>query len=211
MKRVNKVSSILKKQYPDARISLDFSNKFELLVAVILSAQCTDARVNIVTKNLFKLYRNIADYARADTRILERYIRSCGFYHNKARSIIGCARLIIKDFSGRVPGDMVSLLKLPGIARKSANVILFNGFRKQEGIAVDTHVIRLSGRLKLSSSKDPKRIEQDLMRALDKSEWGVFSLRLITHGRKVCVARNPKCSQCCLRAVCPSRSYFERE
>lgn len=207
-KNIDKILKLLEKQYTHAKIALHFSNPLEILVSTILSAQCTDARVNIVTGTLFKKYRKPQDYANADIKIFEDEIRSTGFYRNKAKNIINTAKKIIKDFGGKVPGTMDDLIRLPGVARKTANIVLFNGFGKIEGIAVDTHVGRLSQRLGLTKNKDPVKIEQDLMKLLARKEWGNFNYLLIEHGRKICDARKPKCMECILKKLCPSRKIF---
>lgn len=205
---IKKVLLLLKKKYPKPRIALKSSNPFELLVSTILSAQCTDARVNIVTQTLFKKYRRIDDYANVDLKAFEKEIRSTGFYRNKAKNIIAAANKILKDFKGRVPQDMEGLLDLPGVARKTANVVLYNAFGKNEGIAVDTHVMRVSQRLKVTKNSDPVKIEKDLMDILERSEWGAFSLRMIWHGRETCTAKNPRCLECILQNLCPSKKFF---
>ncbi|MCM8819920.1 MAG: endonuclease III [Candidatus Omnitrophica bacterium] len=202
--RIKKILFLLKKEYPGAKIALKFRSPLEILVATILSAQCTDERVNMVTEKLFKKYKTVSDYANAKQEEFEHQIRSTGFYHNKAKNIINSAKMILKDFGGKVPDNMQDLLKLPGVARKTANIVLYNGFGKVEGIPVDTHVRRLSKRLDLTEENDPQKIEQDLMNILDKKEWGDFSYYLIEHGRKVCDARKPKCSNCILNKLCPS-------
>jgi len=207
-KNIDKILPLLKKEYPKAKIALNFSNPLEILVATVLSAQCTDARVNIVTKSLFKKYRKVQDYAKANLKTFEQEIRSTGFYRNKAKNIISAAQKIVKDFGGKLPDSMDKLLQLPGVARKTANIVLFNGFGKVDGIAVDTHVRRLSQRLGLTKNQDPEKIEQDLMKILDKKEWGKFSYLLIDHGRKVCDAKKPKCLECILQKLCPSRKDF---
>ena len=204
LKKIHKILHILKNQYPVSGTQLKFRNPIDILVATILSAQCTDKRVNIVTDSLFKKYRKIEDYARARQAGLQKDIRSTGFYRNKARNIIGSAKKIISDYNGIVPNNMDELLSLPGVARKTANIVLHNAFGIIEGIAVDTHVRRLSGRLRLSRHKDPVKIEKDLMRITPKKDWGVISYLLIEHGRNTCFARNPKCHICALRKVCPS-------
>ncbi len=208
MTDINKVVSLLKAKYPKATIALTSSGPLELLISTILSAQCTDARVNIVTGSLFKKYKTVGDYAKAPVKRFEQEIRSTGFYHNKAKNIIAAADSIVKDFKGKVPETMEELVELPGVARKTANVVLYSAFGKNEGIAVDTHVARLSQRLGLTKNSDPVRIEQDLMRLLDRKEWGAFSLRLIAHGREICTARQPKCPSCVLKGICPSRKVF---
>lgn len=208
---INKILILLKKEYPKAKIALNFTNPLEILISTILSAQCTDERVNIVTKTLFKKYRTVEDYAEANIRAFEQEIRSTGFYHNKAKNIITAAKKIIKDFNGKVPDTMDKLMQLPGVARKTANIVLLNGFGKVEGIAVDTHVRRLSQRLGLSKNDDPNKIEQDLMKSLDRKEWGNFSYLLIEHGRKICIAKKPKCLECMLQKLCPSKKIFYPE
>jgi endonuclease-3 len=204
-KDMDKILSLLKKEYPKAKIALNFSTPLEILAATVLSAQCTDKRVNIVTKSLFKKYRKVQDYAKANLKTFEQEIRSTGFYRNKAKNIISAAQKIIKDFGGKLPDSMDKLLQLPGVARKTANIVLLNGFGKVDGIAVDTHVRRLSQRLGLTKNQDPQKIEQDLMKLLDKKEWGKFSYLLIDHGRKICDAKKPKCLECILQKLCPSR------
>jgi len=207
-KNIDKILPLLKKEYPQAKIALNFSNSLEILVATVLSAQCTDERVNMVTKSLFKKYRKVQDYAKANLKTFEQEIRSTGFYRNKAKNIISTAQKIIKNFGGKLPDSMDKLLQLPGVARKTANIVLFNGFGKIDGIAVDTHVRRLSQRLGLTKNQDPEKIEQDLMKILDKKEWGKFSYLLINHGRKICDAKKPKCLECILQKLCPSRKDF---
>ncbi|MFH0876936.1 MAG: endonuclease III [Candidatus Omnitrophota bacterium] len=205
MAPIKTICARLKAKYPVAHFALCFVNPLELLVSTILSAQCTDARVNIVTKALFKKYRRPEDYARANLKTLEHEIRSTGFYRNKAKNIMGAAKIIVRDFGGRVPDTMVGLLRLPGVARKTANVVLYSAFGKNEGIAVDTHVRRLSQRLGLTKNTDPVKIESDLLAQLPKKEWGVFSLRLVWHGRATCMAKKPNCPACVLGGVCPSK------
>ncbi len=202
--KADKIFDVLKKEYPGAQTALKHTNTMELLVATILSAQCTDKRVNIVTKELFKKYRSIKDYASADQEKFEKDIRSTGFYRNKAKNIIGAAKMIDSNYKGVVPDSMEELLKLPGVARKTANIVLFHGYKKNEGIAVDTHVKRLSQRLGLSKNTTPEKIEIDLMKLFDKNKWGKVSNLLIEHGRAVCDARNPKCGECKLGKLCPS-------
>ena len=194
----------LEKRYPQAHIALTYQSPLEMLVATILSAQCTDKRVNEVTRSLFKKYHTIEDYANADPAQFEQEIRTTGFFRNKARNIINTARLIVDKFRGRVPSTMEELTSLPGVARKTANIVLFNTYGMNDGIAVDTHVGRLSQRLGLSNSGDPKKIEQDLMKQVPKEKWGDFSNLLIDHGRAVCVARKPRCDDCFLSDICPS-------
>ncbi len=194
----------LRAEYPDARIMLKYSNPFELLVATILSAQSTDKKTNEITADLFKKYRRIEDYAAAAPAEMEKDIYSSGFYRNKARSIIGSARRILSDFGGEVPSTMEELLTLPGVARKTANIVLYNAFGAVEGMAVDTHVRRLSGRLGLSGQTDPDKIEKELTALLPRRLWGPFCYLLIEHGRKVCAAKKADCGSCVLNRRCPS-------
>lgn len=207
-RNIKKILALLKKKYSNAKISLNFSNPLEILVATMLSAQCTDIRVNLITRTLFKKYRSVEDYADTDIKTFQREIRSAGFYKNKAKNIINSAKQIIRDFNGKIPDSMEKLMELPGVARKTANIVLFNGFGKIEGMAVDTHVRRLSQRIGFSKNNDPNKIEIDLMRLLDKKEWGRFSYFLIEHGRKVCTAKKPKCLECMLQNFCPSKKIF---
>ena len=202
--RVRKILAILRKTYPRATCALEHSNELELLVATILSAQCTDARVNQVTATLFRRYRTARDYAEADPKELEQQIRSTGFYRNKAKSILGAAKVLVEQHGGRVPDTMDELLQLPGVARKTANVVLGTWFGKATGVVVDTHVLRISRLLRLTRHDDPKKIEQDLIRLLPEKEWINFSHRVIWHGRKTCVARRPRCGECPLATCCPS-------
>ena len=190
--------------YPDAKTALRWSSPIELLVAVILSAQCTDVRVNLVTSELFKKYRSIADFAAANPEVMEKDIRSTGFFRNKTKSIIGSAQAILEDFDGQVPKTMPEILKLPGIARKSANIILAECYGVVEGIPVDTHVKRLTNRLGLTSKANPGEIETEMMKVVPRRYWYRFSGLLIHHGRAVCVARKPRCAVCVLNDFCPS-------
>ena len=206
--KAKKILAILQKTYPRAKIALDFGNPLQILVATILSAQCTDKRVNIVTKDLFKKYKAVKDYANVNVKTFENEIRSTGFYRNKAKNIINAARRIAADYKGKVPSSMEELTKLPGVARKTANIVLYNGFGKIEGIAVDTHVRRLSQRLGFSKIDDPVKIENDLMNLFDKKDWGEISYLLIGHGRNICIARKPNCPQCPLKGPCPSKKAF---
>lgn len=192
--------------YPDAKIALKFSNPMELLVATILSAQCTDEVVNRITVPLFKKYRSVGDFASADIAVFEQDIKSAGFYHNKAKNIIAAANLIIEKFDGKIPSTMAELITLPGVARKTANIVLYNAYGITDGIAVDTHVGRLSQKLGLSKNSDPVKIEKDLMQIIPRQIWGSFSYLLIEHGRAVCIARKPKCKICTLNDICPSAS-----
>ncbi|NPE29824.1 endonuclease III [Methanococcoides sp. SA1] len=196
--------SILKKEYPDPQPELDYSNEFELLIATILSAQCTDTQVNKVTNELFKKYTNVEALAAADLDVLEKEIYSTGFYRAKSKNIKRTSQLIISDFSGKVPETMEELTTLPGVARKTANIVLARGFGKVEGIAVDTHVKRVSGKLGLTENTDPKKIEQDLMKLAEQKDWEGLSMTLILHGRRVCDAKKPQCTVCMLSKLCPS-------
>lgn len=202
------VLSELKKVYGVQRTALQYRTVFELLVATILSAQCTDVRVNIVTKSLFKKYRSIKDFAGARQSELERDIFSTGFYRAKAKNIIATAKMVQKDFGGRVPKTMEELISLPGVARKTANIVLSSGFGVNDGIAVDTHVKRLSFRIGLTKQKRPEKIEFELLELVPKKEWSDFSLLLISHGRKVCGARKPLCEKCVLNEFCDSAFTF---
>jgi endonuclease-3 len=201
--RVKKIFRILKKTYPDAKIALHFSNPLELLVATILSAQCTDVRVNIVTKDLFRKYRSASDWAEAPREQIEQDIKSTGFFRNKAASIQGACAAIVEEHSGKVPGTMDELVQLPGVGRKTANVVLGNAF-DTPGITCDTHVIRLSRRLALSDNTDPVKLEFDLAEIVPKRHWTLFSDLLIFHGRNVCKARKPNCPECPIAAHCPA-------
>lgn len=202
--RAAKVVRLLAREYPDAHCALEHRSALELLVATILSAQCTDARVNLVTRTLFKKFRSAAAYAQADLKELEQDVRSTGFFRNKARNIQGAARLLVEKHGGRVPDTLDALVELPGVARKTANVVLGTWFKKPAGVVVDTHVRRISRRLRLTLHEDPVRIEQDLMALLPSKEWINFSHRLIWHGRKICAARKPKCGECPIVSCCPS-------
>lgn len=199
---VNKLVEILKNTYPEAKCSLDFKNPFELVVAVMLSAQCTDERVNLVTPTLFSRCQTIEDFANIDIKELEKLIHSCGFYKNKAKNIKLCANQIINDFNGNVPKDMENLLKLAGVGRKSANVIQLEVFNIATGIAVDTHCKRISNRIGLSDKSDPSKIEQDLLKQIDNSYLKDMNHILIWHGRYTCTARNPKCENCTIKKYC---------
>ncbi len=195
---------LLKKAHPEATIALDYRSPLELLIATILSAQCTDRRVNMVTPQLFKRYRSAKEYAEADRAELEEMIRSTGFYRAKAKSIMGACEAISARFGGAVPSTMEELVALPGVGRKTANVVLGNAFGKAEGIVVDTHVRRIAGRLGLSAQSDPEKIETDLMSVIPRKEWILFPHLLIWHGRKICTARSPRCAECPIAADCPS-------
>ncbi|NTV23164.1 MAG: endonuclease III [Nanoarchaeota archaeon] len=196
------IYELLKKEYPGAKISLDFENPLQLLVATILSAQCTDARVNVVTKPLFKRYKTATDYAEGDIDELKAYIRSTGFYNAKAKHIQEACRILLQDFDGKVPETMEDLLTLPGVARKTANVVLSNAYGKNYGIAVDTHMIRLNYRMGFTKEKSPEKIEKDLMAVLPKNLWNKYTYYILEHGRNVCKAPTPVCSKCVLKN-CP--------
>ncbi len=196
--------SRLKAQFPDAQTELDWRNPLELLVATILSAQTTDVRVNAVTETLFDKYRTAADYAEAEPGELEEDIRPTGFYRNKARSLRGMARALVEEHDGEVPRTMPELVALPGVGRKTANVVLGNAFGVDEGIVVDTHVRRVSQRLGLTEREDPEKIERDLTEVVPREDWTVFSHLLIFHGRRICKARKPDCPNCPLNDICPS-------
>ena len=198
----NKLINILKKTYPDAKCSLDFSTPFELVVAVMLSAQCTDERVNLTTPSLFKRCKTIEDFANIDIKELEEIIHPCGFYRNKAKNIKLCAKQVIENFSGEVPQDMDSLLTLAGVGRKSAIVILLEVFGIANGIAVDTHCKRLSNRIGLSKESAPSKIELDLLKQIDKKYLKDVNHLFIWHGRYTCTARNPKCENCTIKEFC---------
>jgi endonuclease III len=203
-KRARDIIRKLKRAYPDAKCSLNHSNPFELLVATILSAQCTDERVNIVTSDLFRKYRKPEDYLKVSPRELEKDIQSTGFFRNKTKSIQGTSRMLTETYGGEVPDTMEELLELPGVARKTANVVLGNAFEIASGVVVDTHVTRLSHRLGLTQQKTAEKIEQDLIKIVPKKDWVIFSHLLIYHGRKICKARNPQCAECAVEKECPS-------
>jgi len=203
-RRARTIIARLKREFPDAKCALDHTSPLELLVATILSAQCTDARVNLVTPALFAKYRSAADYAAADPAVFEREIQSTGFFRNKTKSILGMARALEEHHGGRVPDTMEALVALPGVGRKTANVVLGNAFGKNEGIVVDTHVGRISGLLKLTQETNPEKIERDLTALVPRKDWTIFSHLLILHGRKTCIARRPKCESCRINDLCPS-------
>ena len=200
--KVNKIIKILDKEYGDVDIALNFSNVFELMVATILSAQCTDKRVNIVTSTLFKKYKTVKDYANADLKEFENDIKSTGFYRNKAKNIIETANIVLSKFNGVVPKTMEELTTLKGVARKTANIVLGSGYGINVGIAVDTHVIRLTNLIGLSKNSDPKKIEKDLMKIIPKKYWKNISFTIQTLGRRVCIARRPKCDICPVNKLC---------
>ena len=207
-RRIKPIIRLLRKHYPRARTALEFGSPLEILVATILAAQCTDERVNTITPALFRKYPSAAAFARADRTVLEGEIRSAGFFRNKAKAIIGAARRIVEAYGGVVPDSMDALVTLPGVARKTANIVLSAGFGKAEGIAVDTHAGRLSRRLGLSRHEDPARVERDLMALVPGDDWLDFNFLLVEHGRALCQARKPKCPECFLRKLCPSAKAF---
>ena len=206
--RVRDIIRLLRRHYPQARTALDYRTPFEILVATILAAQCTDERVNKVTPGLFRKYPSPAYFARADRAGLEQDIRSTGFFRNKAKAIVGASRMIVEEFGGTVPDSMEKLVTLPGVARKTANIVLSAGYGKAEGIAVDTHARRLSQRLGLSRETDPAKIERDLMAIIPRKDWLDLNYMLVDHGRAICQARKPKCPECLLRKICPSATVF---
>jgi endonuclease-3 len=203
-RRIGPIVRLLRRHYPQARTALEFGNPLEILVATILAAQCTDERVNTITPGLFRKYPTAADLARADRAELEGIIRSAGFFRNKAKSIVGAARRIVEVYGGRVPDSMEELVTLPGVARKTANIVLSAGYGKAEGIAVDTHAGRLARRLGLSREEDPVKVERDLMALLPRKDWLDFNVLLVEHGRALCRARKPDCPACFLARLCPS-------
>ncbi len=202
-KRTDEIIKRLKKEYPDAHCALNHTNAFELLVATILSAQCTDERVNIVTATLFRKYRAPQDYLNVAPEELAHDIKSINFFNNKTKSIQGAAQKLVDNFKGEVPRTMDELLTLNGVARKTANVVLGNAFGIASGVVVDTHVLRLSTRLGLTEEKTPEKIEKDLAKLVPRKHWVMFPHWLITHGRKICNARKPKCAECVLENICP--------
>jgi len=202
--RAQEIIKLLKRAHPDARCALNHSNAFELLIATILSAQCTDERVNKVTADLFRKYRTPEDYLKVPATELQEDIRTTGFFRNKTKSIQGACQVLIEEFGGEVPRKMNELLRVPGAARKTSNVVLGVAYGIAEGIVVDTHVSRLSQRLKLTRQKDPVKIEKDLMELVPKKDWIIFSHQLIFHGRRVCKARRPLCEECAVERLCPS-------
>lgn len=202
--RAAEVNQRLAKRYPDAKCSLDFTNAFELLIATILSAQSTDARVNIVTKSLFRKYPNAHAFANAEQVEMETDVKQTGFFRNKAKAVIACGKALVERHGGEVPKTMDELVALPGVGRKTANVVLGNAYGINVGVVVDTHVGRVSGRLGLTKSADPVEIEQDLVKLVPRKEWTVFAHRVIYHGRETCIARKPQCDACVLNDLCPS-------
>lgn len=207
--KVSQILNRLGKHYSKAEIALDFKGPFQLLVATILSAQCTDVRVNMTTPALFKKYGTAKKMAHAPIADLEKLVRSTGFYKNKAKNIKGAALMIVENFDGKVPRTMEELLTLPGVARKTANVVLQNAWDIRVGVVVDTHVGRLSRRLDLTKEKDPKKVEQDLMEIVPQKDWTKIAFWLIDHGRAICDARKPKCQDCFLADICPSAGMFD--
>jgi len=201
--RLQRIISELQRAYPDAKCELNFSNPLELLIATILSAQCTDKRVNVVTAELFRKYRSAADYANTSLAELEQAIKTTGLFRNKAKSIKACGKALVEKHAGRVPETMEALRELGGVGRKTANVVLGNAFKVNCGIAVDTHVARLSRRLGLSAKSEPEKIELELMQLVPRDQWSMISHCLILHGRRRCYARNPDCPGCEIRELCP--------
>lgn len=200
--KVRKILDILAKTYPDAHIELNFSTPLELLVATILSAQCTDARVNLVTPHLFKKYRSAKAYAETDPAVFEEEIRSTGFFRSKAKNIIACCQKLVQDFGGKVPRTMEEMTSLPGVGRKTANIVLYNA-HGIPGFGVDTHVARVTNRLGLVDTEDPDRIEEQMCQLLPREDWGQATHLFIFHGRRTCAAKQPRCPQCTLRSLCP--------
>lgn len=207
--RALKVIELLEKEHFDAKIALHYSNPLQLLIATILSAQATDEQINKITPLLFKKYKTAKDFANADIEELEQEIRSSGFYHNKAKNIKNCCRMLVEKHNGEVPKTMAELVELPGVARKTANIVLSNAYDIIEGIAVDTHVRRLAQRLVLSENDNPEKIEKDLMMLIPKEQWARITDLLIFHGRRVCTAKKPDCKRCVLNKICPSAFTFK--
>ncbi|MDR0492175.1 MAG: endonuclease III [Nitrososphaerota archaeon] len=207
--RTQKTIELLEHQYPNAKTALTYTTPLEMLIATMLSAQTTDARVNSVTQNLFKKYHTAQDYADADLKELEKDVHSTGFYHNKAKNLKASCRMLLEKFGGQVPKTMTELLELPGVARKTANVVLYNSYGITTGIAVDTHVMRLAKRLGFTEQKDQNRIEKDLMALVPKEKWMHLTDLLIFHGRQVCMAKKPRCDICVLNKICPSAFTFK--
>jgi endonuclease-3 len=202
--RAGKILGLLLERYPSLESALTYKTPFQLLVSVILSAQCTDKRVNIVTKELFKKFKVPKDFATADVKELEQAIRSTGFYRNKTKNIMGAAKAVIENFNGKVPSTMEELITLPGVGRKTGNVVLSAAFGRNEGIAIDTHCIRITQRWKLTKNKNPEKIEQDMMKIIPREYWGRFSFATVLHGRQFCFARKPNCAGCFLNRICQS-------
>ncbi len=208
-KRVKEIIKILRRSYPHSQTALHYQTPFQLLVATILAAQCTDERVNQITPQLFQKYPTIDSLAEAKQEEVEAIIRPTGFFRHKARHLIAAAQAIMENFGGEVPGEMDKLISLPGVARKTANIVLSSAFKRAEGIAVDTHVRRLARRLGLSSAQDPNKIEEDLMAIVPREDWLDFNYLLVDHGRAVCQARRPRCQECVLRFLCPSADKID--
>ncbi|HUT16741.1 MAG TPA: endonuclease III [Acidobacteriota bacterium] len=206
--RALKVIELLEREHSDAKVALHYTNPLELLVATILSAKCTDERVNMVTKTLFKKYAKAEEYANADLKELEQDIKSTGFYRNKAKNIKKCCQLLVEKYNSQVPKTMEELIELPGVARKTANIVLSNAYGVIAGVAVDTHVRRLAQRLGLTENDSPDKIETDLMNIVPRDKWMRITDLLIFHGRRICIARKPKCDACVLNKICPSAFSF---
>ena len=206
--KIGEIIQILRQEYSKAKTALHYKTPFQLLIATILSAQCTDERVNQITPQLFSKYQSAADFASAIQEELEEEIRSTGFFRNKAKNIIGASKKIVNDFGGNIPDSMEQLITLPGVARKTANIVLSSAFHKAEGIAVDVHVKRLAQRLGLSSQNNPDKIEKDLMALISRQDWIDFNYLIVNHGRSICKARKPLCPDCVLKHLCPSREKF---
>jgi len=207
-KKISDLIKILHKNYPKSRTALRYKTPFQILIATVLAAQCTDKRVNKITPQLFNKYKTVYAFAKAKQNVLEQEVRSTGFYRNKSKNIIALSKRIVKEYNGRVPSSMEELITLSGVMRKTANIVLSSGFERAEGIAVDTHVKRLSERIGLSKEKDPNKIERDLMKIVPKKEWIDFNYMLVNHGRKICMARKPLCTECPLKHLCPSAKKF---
>lgn len=208
--KAEKVLDLLEKDYPDARVTLNFQDPLQLLMATILAAQCTDERVNQVTKDLFRKYRNATDFSLADLKTLEKEIRTTGFYHNKAKSIIHCCQMLIQEFQGQVPHTLQDLTALPGVGRKTANIILGNVYG-QQAIAVDTHVKRVTHRLGWAQADDPDKIEFQLMAVIPQNRWTMACHQLVFHGRKICHAQKPNCNTCSVAPLCPQIGVHPKE
>jgi endonuclease-3 len=206
--RALKIIELLEKEHPDAKVALHYKNPLELLVATILSAQATDEQINVITPKLFQKYKTAKDYANADLTELEQDIKSSGFYHNKAKNLKNSTKLLVEKYNSQVPKTMEELVELPGVARKTANIVLFNAYGVTAGVAVDTHVRRLAQRLGLSENSNPDKIEKDLMNIVPKNKWMRITDLLIFHGRRVCDARKPRCDACVLNKICPSAFSF---
>ena len=206
--RALEIIKLLEKEHSDAEIALHYANPLELLIATILSAQATDEQINKITPALFKRYKTANDFANAELEELEQYVKSSGFYHNKARNIKYCCKMLVEKYNGQVPKTMAELIELPGVARKTANIVLQNAYGVIEGVAVDTHVRRLAKRLGLSENDNPEKIEKDLMHLVPRDKWARITDLLIFHGRRVCMAKKPNCAGCVLNKVCPSAFTF---